>query len=258
MGSFNTNSNNTNYTSTTTTSDQIKWTGGDIVCKNEQTGKEETIVCNGKNLTVVQNALAEKICGLVNSTDINKVVICDDGGYFTEAFKNAESPIAEILQQIINATCAQEGKIEDKADKDVLNTAISIDYCCCVPDGRCTGVVTVSLAQHIKNILDCVCAMKAQLTAVTNALNNSTIIARYCQIEQLQAQVTEIRSAIATFNKYKFVTDNKITIRPPSSTDLIVPPVNPVCGPTNIVPPVSTCTNSPNVNIVASPAVTSF
>jgi hypothetical protein len=185
MGDYNTSSSGTNYTSLTTTTDQIRWVGGDIICKNKHTGEEEVIVCNGKSLTVAQNALAVKLCELTNATDISSVIICSEGDYFTDAFKKSDSPLATLLKEIIDAVCAQQILIEDKADKDVLNTAISIEYCCCAP--TCSGVVNVSLATHIKNILDCLCAVRAQVVEITTALNEE--VATRQQIVNLQQQV---------------------------------------------------------------------
>jgi hypothetical protein len=219
MGDYNTSSSGTNYTSMTTTSDQIRWVGGDIICNGV------TIVCNGKSLTAVENAIALQLCTLAGSVDVTEVVI---PSCFTTAWINKDKTILELFNYLLQIACEQETAIA--ALPTTNDPLVSVTYCCCNGSSPCSTVVTLKVSDHIQKIVSCLCDIAAQVIDISQALNSQVAVIQ--QVNTLQLQITNIVGAINIYNSSVTNATNQIPLNPTQANQnistLVIPPLVPI------------------------------
>lgn len=130
------------------TTNEVLWVGGDIDCLG---------ICNNSRLTTVQTKMANAICDLITTTNIDDIVIPE---CFKEAFATSNPVIVDFITLLLQTACTQKGQIETiEGSLETLNPLVSVDYKCC-SDNPCvtTGVVKLNVA--LENIIQCICSLK--------------------------------------------------------------------------------------------------
>jgi hypothetical protein len=151
----------------------IRWEGPDIACLN---------IVTGQNLTELEEAMAEKICKLVeNDTAVLNTVLCGD---FIALMAGKDKTVANLLQVMLTYDCSLKVLI-DKVAADLKEFMdINVDLKClkkatdtghdpCDP----TKTVVYTLEMILQLIIDFICALQTQLNNLIASL--PTLIQQY-------------------------------------------------------------------------------
>lgn len=127
-------------------------------------------ICSGQRLTTVQEKIIDKICELLDITDVTSINIptC-----LQTAWGTSDETILNFLQFLLDQHCDLKTTVDGLPTTN--NPIVTLTYCCCTDDNGCNTQVTVTLSQHIQNMLDCLCETKSQLNTLEsnfNILNN--------------------------------------------------------------------------------------
>lgn len=167
-----------------TTTSCIEWSGGDIPCLG---------ICDGDTLTELETAIANKVCELVELTDMTEVVIpCE----LEVAFGTRDQTILNYINYILEIACAQKAAI------DVLPTTndpvVILNYCCCNDGQGCDNSVELSLSEHIQKVLNCLCELRSEFDAFKIEVENT--YATIEQINETNSRIDCLRTALVQFN----------------------------------------------------------
>lgn len=171
-----------------TTTNCIEWVGDDIPCLD---------ICKGDSLTVLQNAIAEKLCELVALTDASNIVIPE---CLRIAWGTQDKEILTFLQFILDNACSLQSQI-DSINGTIanFNPLVTVDYKCC-SDNPCVTTGTVTLSVALQNIINCLCTQKEEIEALSQTvITNSNLVLSLQQ--QVQAQQNLTNSLITTLSQ---------------------------------------------------------
>ena len=186
--SFNTN----NYTLSQrcpdpTTTDCIQWVGNPVPCLN---------VCTGDNLTTLQCQILNTLCSLVGTTDMTTIVL---PSCFTNAWGTTNPDILNFLQFILDQSCLQQQSIDDIISGAIqiqnLNPILTISYPQCCQPGACNSGTTVTISQHLTNILNCLCNIYTLLGTLPTQFSTFG-----CAIGTLNQNITNLYNGISGQN----------------------------------------------------------
>ncbi len=162
-----------------TTTDCITYNGPDIPCLNIQ---------RGCILSTVECAIATKLCELVGDVDMSSIVIPQ---CFIDGWGTQDLTILNLIQFILNQGCLQQellaSVIAGTTPIENLNPIITVTYPQCCTPSACGGGITVSISQHLTNVLTCLCNIYTLLGTLPNQYSNFG-----CAINQLNNSLTQI------------------------------------------------------------------
>jgi len=172
----------------------ITYQGADIPCLG---------ICKGSNLSVVEMAIANRLCELSDLTDATIITVpaCIIAAWNAG---QEDKTILNLLQFALDQICVLQAEIT------VLQTPVepkvTLDYACCSTNSCVTtGKVTLSVA--LQNIINCICEVKSEITDLKNTINTlkSEILVLEDQINNplngigaLQTQLVTQQISIAT------------------------------------------------------------
>ena len=172
----------------------ITYQGADIPCLG---------ICKGSNLSVVEMAIANRLCELSDLTNATSITVpaCIIAAWNAG---QEDKTILNLLQFALDQICVLQAEIT------VLQTPVepkvTLDYACCSTNSCVTtGKVTLSVA--LKNIINCICEIKSEITDLKNTINTlkSEILVLEDQINNplngigaLQTQLVTQQISIAT------------------------------------------------------------
>jgi len=191
VNNCNTSSNDFNYTPFKHTSDEIKWVGESVECLN---------VCRGSSITVLEQAILNKLCILVGETNMSSV---DIPSCFITAWINKDKTILSLFEFLLDLACAQQTTIDGLPTTN--NPVITLDYKCC-EDNPCIQTVAVTVSTHLQQILDCICALNARVVELESQVST---FATQSSVTALSQQIQCLKTSINLWNQS---TDNPITI----------------------------------------------
>jgi len=129
----------------------ISYEGADIPCLG---------ICIGATLTELENAIALKICDLVGMTDMTEVVL---PACLITAFGTKDENILNFIQFLLDQHCLLQTQVDGLPTTN--NPIFTLDYKCC-SDNVCLSGVTVTVSEHLQNILICLCSQNDRITTL--------------------------------------------------------------------------------------------
>ncbi len=182
MGECNTNSFNYNFTPIMHTTDSIQWVGDAVECLD---------VCSGARLTELEAAILEKLCSLVNTVDLDSVVIptC-----LTTAWGTKDKDLLTFINFLLDQNCVQQTQIDTNTSNIVsIDPVFTIEYTCC--DDSCIPGTTLKLSQHLEKILLCLCDVKSIALDAQSKAENALIKASSANTVANQAALTAVTAS---------------------------------------------------------------
>lgn len=159
-------------------------------------------ICKGSNLSIVEKAIADKVCLLAELTDMSVVDFTALGTcqWISDAWSAAEKDktIFNILEFILDELCVLNAKI-DGLDKP-LTVEFPLNYSCCgIP---CGGETVFNMPTHLKNIIDCICNLKGEVTALQGKVGGleSDILALSSQLNDPNSSMTFLQCQISAIS----------------------------------------------------------
>jgi len=179
---------------------QITWGGADIKCG------DKIIACKGTRLSEMQLSILERICSLESDVDICSVNIPDCfSSFFDPLYCTAsDKTVIDFINFLLDTACNQQKDLDTKASKDAVDPIVTLEYCCCAPTcttpgGSCCGTsVEVRLSEHIQNVLECLCELKAEVVSLKNEVE--TLYATKQSVTNTNGRIDCLRAALINFN----------------------------------------------------------
>lgn len=184
MGDCITNSYSYNNSVIKATSTEVLYVGDSYECLE---------ICTNTRLTEVQEKLIEKVCELANTTDVSTILLPE---CLRIAFGSTDPTIINFLQFILNEYCSLQDYVNSIQDGTVqienFDPVFTVEYGCC-SDNPCIVNTTVKLSEHIQNILSCLCALRADVTALESRVEDLETTT-----ESLQTQYNTLNTTVAS------------------------------------------------------------
>ena len=162
-----------------TTTNCVTYVGPDIPCLG---------ITSGCRLSEVECKIATTLCTLLGDVDMSSIVIPQ---CFTTAWGSQDETILNLLQFILDQACIQQdllaSVIAGTTTIQGLDPIITVVYPQCCQPGACNSGTTVTISQHLTNILNCLCTIKSLLGVLPTNFSNFG-----CAIKQLNDSVTQI------------------------------------------------------------------
>lgn len=170
---------------TPTTTDCVEWVAGDFPCLD---------ICDGDLLTEAQFNIATKICELVDTTDLNSVVIPE---CLKESWATNDPTILNFIQFLLDKHCDQQAQIDSiNTNIFTLKTEFEVKYPdCCVSE--CQPSFTLTLQKHFEKVLECLCQQYDRIVALESTVQT---LATQSSVNNLQEQINDIKAAIIVAN----------------------------------------------------------
>jgi len=156
----------------------IEYRGADIPCLG---------ICKGSNLSVVEMAIANRLCELSDLTDATIITVpaCIIAAWNAG---QEDKTILNLLQFALDQICVLQAEIT------VLQTPVepkvTLDYACCSTNSCVTtGKVTLSVA--LQNIINCICEIKSEVSTL-----KSTVKSLQKEVIVLNAQINDPTNGI--------------------------------------------------------------
>ncbi len=168
-------------------------------------------ICKGMTLTKLEDIVVNKICDLATLTNMSVIDFTHKCPWIATAWNNAhpgnhpnvDNTILNILNFILDELCVLNSKVDDLPNP--LTVEFPLNYSCCgIP---CGGETVFNIPTHLKNIIDCICEVKSEITDLKNTINTlkSEILVLEDQINNplngigaLQTQLVTQQISIAT------------------------------------------------------------
>lgn len=178
----------------------------EVVSTNCITYQGESIdclgICKGMTLTKLEDIVVNKICDLATLTDMSVVDFTALGTcqWISEAWSAAQKDktILNILEFILDELCVLNAKV-DGLDKP-LTVEFPLNYSCCgIP---CGGETVFNMPTHLKNIIDCICNLKGEVTALQGKVEGleSDILALSSQLNDPNSSMTFLQCQISAIS----------------------------------------------------------
>lgn len=156
----------------------VTYQGADIPCLG---------ICKGSNLSVVEMAIANRLCELSDLTDATTITVpaCIIAAWNAG---QEDKTILNLLQFALDQICVLQAEIT------VLQTPVepkvTLDYACCSTNSCVTtGKVTLSVA--LQNIINCICEIKSEVSTL-----KSTVKSLQKEVIVLNAQINDPTNGI--------------------------------------------------------------
>lgn len=134
-----------------TTDKCVEYTGADIACLG---------ICTGDSLFEVEAAIADKLCSILDGTNIDLSDVNVTCSFLTGILANADPTLANLMQMLVTASCTLRELIQDIQDD--LNVVISIDApCLTLPSNPTIIDVAVAAAEKVCDVSDIADAIQA-------------------------------------------------------------------------------------------------
>lgn len=170
----------------------IEYRGADIPCLG---------ICKGSNLSVVEMAIANRLCELSDLTDATIITVpaCIIAAWNAG---QEDKTILNLLQFALDQICVLQAEIT------VLQTPVepkvTLDYACCSTNSCVTtGKVTLSVA--LQNIINCICEVKSEVSTL-----KSTVQSLQSEVIILNAQINDPTNGIGALQNQ--LTTQQLTI----------------------------------------------
>lgn len=161
----------------------ITYQGADIPCLG---------ICKGSNLSVVEMAIANRLCELSDLTNATSITVpaCIIAAWNAG---QEDKTILNLLQFALDQICVLQAEIT------VLQTPVepkvTLDYACCSTNSCVTtGKVTLSVA--LQNIINCICEVKSEVSTL-----KSTVKSLQREVIVLNAQINDPTNGIGALKK---------------------------------------------------------
>lgn len=174
----------------TTTSDCVKWQGGDIECLG---------ICNGDMLTDVENTFAENICALLSTTDMSSVEIPE---CLRVAWGTKDPTILNLINFLLQEHCNLNTKVDGiDTELQTFDPLITVDYKCC-SDNPCVTTGTVKLSIALQNIINCLCTQKQLIDEQSATISdlNDKVESLSTQVENFGDQLSTLTTGMAALS----------------------------------------------------------
>jgi len=176
----------------------ITYQGADIPCLG---------ICKGSNLSVVEMAIANRLCELSDLTNATTITVpaCIIAAWNAG---QEDKTILNLLQFALDELCVLQAEIT------VLQTPVepkvTLDYACCSTNSCVTtGKVTLSVA--LQNIINCICEVKSEVSTL-----KSTVKSLQREVIVLNAQINDPTNGIGALQNQ--LTTQQISIATLQST----------------------------------------
>ena len=165
----------------------ITYQGADIPCLG---------ICKGSNLSVVEMAIANRLCELSDLTDATTITVpaCIIAAWNAG---QEDKTILNLLQFALDQICVLQAEIT------VLQTPVepevTLDYACCSTNSCVTtGKVTLSVA--LQNIINCICEIKSEVSTLKSTVKSlqKEVIVLNAQINDPTNGIGELKNQLAT------------------------------------------------------------
>lgn len=170
----------------------VTYQGADIPCLG---------ICKGSNLSVVEMAIANRLCELSDLTDATIITVpaCIIAAWNAG---QEDKTILNLLQFALDQICVLQAEIT------VLQTPVepkvTLDYACCSTNSCVTtGKVTLSVA--LQNIITCICGLKSEVSTL-----ESTVQSLQSEVIILNAQINDPTNGIGALQNQ--LTTQQLTI----------------------------------------------
>lgn len=170
----------------------VTYQGADIPCLG---------ICKGSNLSVVEMAIANRLCELSDLTDATIITVpaCIIAAWNAG---QEDKTILNLLQFALDQICVLQAEIT------VLQTPVepkvTLDYACCSTNSCVTtGKVTLSVA--LQNIINCICGLKSEVSIL-----ESTVQSLQSEVIILNAQINDPTNGIGALQNQ--LTTQQLTI----------------------------------------------
>lgn len=156
----------------------IEYRGADIPCLG---------ICKGSNLSVVEMAIANRLCELSDLTDATIITVpaCIIAAWNAG---QEDKTILNLLQFALDQICVLQAEIT------VLQTPVepnvTLDYACCSTN-PCVTTGTVTLSVALQNIITCICGLKSEVSIL-----ESTVQSLQSEVIILNAQINDPTNGI--------------------------------------------------------------
>ena len=162
----------------------VRYTGPDIPCLD---------ICSGASLSVLEKAIADKLCEIAGDVDMSTIVI---PACLVTAWGIKDKDILTLIQFILDQYCVMQGEIDSlETQLSNFNPVVTLEWSCCADD-PCVKVGTITIQEAFTNIISCLCNLKTYVGEVTLPNGISTIselvTLQSSQIETLQGQVASL------------------------------------------------------------------
>ena len=170
----------------------ITYQGADIPCLG---------ICKGSNLSVVEMAIANRLCELSDLTDATTITVpaCIIAAWNAG---QEDKTILNLLQFALDQICVLQEEI------DVLQTPVepnvTLDYACCSTN-PCVTTGTVTLSVALQNIITCICGLKSEVSTL-----ESTVQSLQSEVIILNAQINDPTNGIGALQNQ--LTTQQLTI----------------------------------------------
>lgn len=189
----------------------IEYRGADIPCLG---------ICKGSNLSVVEMAIANRLCELSDLTDATIITVpaCIIAAWNAG---QEDKTILNLLQFALDQICVLQAEIT------VLQTPVepkvTLDYACCSTNSCVTtGKVTLSVA--LQNIINCICGLNTKIESFQTSIGDANIKAGNAidiaqdALDTITAQQNAIAALSTQINLQKLKINEIITA---ASTSLV-------------------------------------
>lgn len=138
-------------------SDCVMYQGANLECASDETFS----ICKGQKLSAIQEVLFNKICSLSGQDDITTIEFpCS----LQEAWEEQDPTLLNLLSYFTQIACDHQASIATLTDSvENINPAVEVCLECCEDD---CGTVKILLSDALNKIISCLCAAKAQITAL--------------------------------------------------------------------------------------------
>lgn len=189
----------------------VTYQGADIPCLG---------ICKGSNLSVVEMAIANRLCELSDLTDATIITVpaCIIAAWNAG---QEDKTILNLLQFALDQICVLQAEIT------VLQTPVepevTLDYACCSTNSCVTtGKVTLSVA--LQNIINCICGLNTKIESFQTSIGDANIKAGNAidiaqdALDTITAQQNAITALSTQINLQKLKINEIITA---ASTSLV-------------------------------------
>lgn len=161
--------------------------GDSLTCPSDATFR----VCKGDNLTVIQEAIFDKVCKLSGAIDVKTIdlPLC-----VKEAWDQNNGTILNLLEYMLDIQCEQQQFI-NSLDLQNINPFVKVCLACCTPGCTTDTPVVLLLSEALDKIVTCLCVAKTTadlaLKTAQDAFYQSDTVLK-TQIDQQQIIINSL------------------------------------------------------------------
>lgn len=145
--------------------DSVLWTGINLDCFD---------ICNGDSITPLMEAIANRVCELLETTDVTSTVLCES---LIQELGSQDKTIGTLLQILSTEACTLRELIEDIQEQLGTSTSLTLDFKCVSTSDACGTTNPDTLQGILQLIINSFCTLKDQFDEITenigDTINNS-------------------------------------------------------------------------------------